>query len=220
MLCSRHRFTHVRFGTLGCSTAIPSAVLSSTLSGSGSFYVVGTSMLALRRRKTISNPDINAPGATLVPLRRTLTGTLRVSRRGVQIAVATPRREETFDGLEAAVSTVSTALSVFRDVAGALQNIPYIGAVAVAATKVLEIREEMKANKELFDEVKENVARRTVRLLKALQSKASFHGHHLHPSEELLGDLEEYERYVSFSFPPSNAFSLTKAVISDSTFKS
>jgi hypothetical protein len=185
--------THVRVGVLSCFTAIPVAVLSTTLFGSGSFYVVGTSMLALRRRKTTSNPDTIAPEGNL---RRALTGTLRVSRRGAQIARATPKRDEIIDELEAAVSTVSTALSLLRDLAGALQNIPYVGAVAVAAVRVLEIREEMKDNKELFEEVKENVARRTVRLLKALQSQASFQGHHLHPSEELLGDLEEYERYV------------------------
>jgi hypothetical protein len=168
-------------------------------------------MLALRRRKTTSNTDINAPGGNLG---RALAGTLRFSRRDVQIVVA---REETFDELEAAVSTVSTALGVLRDVAGALQSIPYIGAVAVVAVKVLEIREEMKDNKELFDEVKENVARRTVRLLKALQSQASFQCHHLHPSKELLGDLDEYERYVKLSFPLSNVFFLTRAVISHSS---
>ena len=72
-----------------------------------------------------------------------MTDTLRLSRRGRQIAVATPRRDETHAELEAAVSTISTALSVLKDVTGALQNIPYVGAVAAATAKVLEIREVM-----------------------------------------------------------------------------
>jgi hypothetical protein len=91
----------------------------------------------LSRRRTTTNARNNVPGGSL---RRTLTGNLPVNRRDLQIAVATPRRDET---LEAAVSTISTTLSVLKDVTGALQNIPYLGAVAVAAVKVLEIREVM-----------------------------------------------------------------------------
>jgi hypothetical protein len=34
-------------------------------------------------------------------------------------------------------------VEVLKDFAGALQNIPYLGAVAVAAVNVLEIREVM-----------------------------------------------------------------------------
>ena len=96
-------------------------------------------MLALRRRKTTLNPDPNVLGGSL----RTLTGTLRLSRRDRQIAVATPRRDETQAELEAVASTISTALSVLKDVTGALQSLPYVGAVAGAAVKVLEIREVM-----------------------------------------------------------------------------
>jgi hypothetical protein len=91
----------------------------------------------LRRRRTTTNASNNVPGGSL---RRTLTGILPVNRRDLQIAVAPPRRDET---IEAAVSTISTTLSVLKDVAGASQNIPYVGAIAVAAVKVLEIREVM-----------------------------------------------------------------------------
>jgi hypothetical protein len=91
----------------------------------------------LRRRRTTTNARNNVPGGSL---RRTLTGILPVIRRDLQIAVAAPRRDET---LEAAVSTISTTLSVLKDVTGALQNIPYLGPVAAAAVKVLEIREVM-----------------------------------------------------------------------------
>jgi hypothetical protein len=112
-------------------------------------------MLALRRRKTTSNTDENAIDGSL---RRTQTGTLRGTHRDLQIAAAPPRRDETVNEIKAVVSTVSTALNILGNISGALQSIPYVGAVAVATVKVLEIREELKANKQLFKEVKENVA--------------------------------------------------------------
>jgi hypothetical protein len=42
---------------------------------------------------------------------------------------------------DAVLSTISTTLAVLRDVTGALQSLPYVRVVAVAAVKVLEIRE-------------------------------------------------------------------------------
>jgi hypothetical protein len=98
------------------------------------------------------------------------------------------------EGEEEVLSTISTALGVLRDVAGALQTIPYAGAVAVVAVKVLEIREELRDNKELFEEVKSNVAGRTLRLVEALRSQAALSSHPTLPSQELLRDLEQYER--------------------------
>jgi hypothetical protein len=52
----------------------------------------------------------------------------------------------------------------------------------------------MKDNKELFEEVKGNVAERTLRLVEALQSQATLSLHPTSPSQELLRDLERYER--------------------------
>jgi predicted regulator of amino acid metabolism with ACT domain len=97
-------------------------------------------------------------------------------------------------GEEAVLSTVSTALGVLCDIAGALQTIPYAGAIAIVAVKVLEIREELKDNEHLFKEVKEKVAGRTLRLVEALQSQANLSSHPTLPSPELLRDLERYER--------------------------
>jgi hypothetical protein len=99
-------------------------------------------------------------------------------------------------GEEAVLSTVSTALGVLCDIAGALQTIPYAGAIAIVAVKVLEIREELKDNEHLFKEVKEKVAGRTLRLVEALQleSQANLLSHPTSPSPELLRDLERYER--------------------------
>ena len=145
IICSRNRFhscNALSWKVYSFSFAFLSTTLLGSSSGSSSLYIVATNMLALRRRKTTSNPDTNALGGSL---RRTLTGTLRLSRQDRQIAVATPRRDETHAELEAAVSTISTTLSVLKDVTGALQNMPYVGAVAVAAVKVLEIREVMSS---------------------------------------------------------------------------
>jgi hypothetical protein len=91
-------------------------------------------MLArIQRRNSASGPK---PG-TVDSLRRTSTGgSLRLG--GTRRQVETARRDQ---GEEAVLSTVSTALGLLRDVAGALQNIPYVGAVAVATVRVLEIRE-------------------------------------------------------------------------------
>ena len=112
-------------------------------SGSRSVDVNPVDMLTLRRRKTTSSSDADAGGS----LRRTWTGSnvsLRLGRLRLNQVDATmihvrgtdePEREE------AVLSTISTALGVLRDVAGALQTIPYAGAVAVAAVKVLEIRD-------------------------------------------------------------------------------
>jgi hypothetical protein len=49
----------------------------------------------------------------------------------------------------------------------------------------------MNDNKELFEEVKENVAGRTLRLVEALAALSS---HPTLPSGQLLRDLERYER--------------------------
>jgi hypothetical protein len=103
-------------------------------------------------------------------------------------------RMDSPEGEEAVLSTISTALGVLRDVAGALQTIPYAGAVAAVAVKVLEIREELKDNEQLLKEVKENVARRTLGLVEALQSQATLSSHPTLPSQELLRGLERYER--------------------------
>jgi hypothetical protein len=87
-------------------------------------------------------------------------------------------------------SLISTALSVAKDCTGALQAVPYFGAVAGAAVKILEIREEVKDNKELFNEVQENVAGRMLRLVEALKSQAQSET----PSVELSRDLKRYQQ--------------------------
>ena len=51
----------------------------------------------------------------------------------------------------------------------------------------------MKDNEELFEEIKGNVAGRTLRLVEALQSQAALSSHPTSPSEELLRDLQRYE---------------------------
>jgi hypothetical protein len=144
-------------------------------------------MLALRRHKVTLNTDENAIDSSLW---RTQTGTLRGIHRDLQIAAAPPRQDEIIIETEAVVSTVSTALNILGDIAGALQSIPYVGAVAIATVKVLEIREELKANKQLFKEVKENVARRMLRLVEALRGQAALSTLSISQSEELLKDLE------------------------------
>jgi hypothetical protein len=151
--------------------------------------------LALRRRKTTSTrgSDADAGGS----LRRTWTGNNISLRRRINQDDATmihAGRMDSPEGEEAVLSTISTALGVFRDVAGALQTVPYAGAIAGVAVKVLEIREELKDNKELFEEVKDNVAGRTLRLVEAFQSQAALSSHPTLPSQELLRDLERYER--------------------------
>jgi predicted ATP-grasp superfamily ATP-dependent carboligase len=87
-------------------------------------------------------------------------------------------------------SLISTALSVAKDCTGALQAVPYFGAVAGAAVKVLEIREEVKDNKELFEEVQENVAGRMLRLVETLESQVQSET----PAVELSRDLKRYEQ--------------------------
>jgi hypothetical protein len=145
-------------------------------------------MLALRRRKTTSTggSDADAVGS----LRRTWTGnSISLRRRRLDQDDATmihARGTDSPEGEEVAISTISMALGVLRDVAGALQTVPYAGAVAVVAVKVLEIREE----------VKDNVAGRTLRLVEALRSQAAPSSHPTLPSQELLRDLDRYERYV------------------------
>ena len=52
----------------------------------------------------------------------------------------------------------------------------------------------MKDNKELFEEVKENVAGRTLSLVEALHAQATLSSLPTLPSEKLLRDLERYER--------------------------
>ena len=112
-------------------------------------------MLALRRRKTTSSSDADAGGS----LRRTWTGNNRSLRRRRlnqdDATMINARGTDPPEGEEAVISTISTALGVLRDVAGALQTVPYAGAVAVVAVKVLEIREELKDNEQLFEEVQE-----------------------------------------------------------------
>jgi hypothetical protein len=149
--------------------------------------------LALRRRKTTSarGSDVDAGGS----LRRTWTGNnISLRRRRINQDDANliyAGKMDSPEGEETVLLTISTALGVFRDVAGALQTVPYTGAIAGVAVKVLEIREELKDNKELFEEVKDNVAGRTLRLVEILRSQATLSSH---PSEELLRDLERYER--------------------------
>ena len=118
----------------------------------------------------------------------------RLRRRHLNQIDVTARGTGSPEGEEAVISCISAALGVLRDVAGVLQTVPYSGAVAVVAVKVLEVRDELKDNKELFEEVKENVAGRTLRLVEALRSQDTLSSHPILPSEELLRDLERYER--------------------------
>jgi hypothetical protein len=101
----------------------------------------------------------------------------------IQVNTAGPRVRT-----EEGESLILTGLSLARDCTSALQAVPYFGAVAGAAVKVLEIREEVKDNKELFEEVQGNVAGRMIRLVEALES----HGET--PSIELPRDLRRYEQ--------------------------
>jgi hypothetical protein len=152
--------------------------------------------LALKRREATSTQSSDAD--TGGSLRRTWTGNNISLRRRLlnqdDATLAQTRGTDSPEEEEVVISTISTALGVLRDVAGALQTVPYAGAIAVVAVKVLEIRGELRDNKELFEEVKDNVAERTLRLVEAFQSQAAMSSHPTLPSQELLRDLERYER--------------------------
>jgi hypothetical protein len=151
-------------------------------------------MLALRRRKTTSTRISDADAGGLLRRRWTSNISLRRSRLNQDDATMIHTRGTgSPEGEEVFLSTILTALGVLRDVAGVLQTVPYAGAVTVVAMKVLEIREELKDNKESFEEVQDNVAGRTLRLVEVLRIQATLSSQQTLPSQELLRDLEQYE---------------------------
>ncbi|KAJ7574776.1 P-loop containing nucleoside triphosphate hydrolase protein, partial [Mycena floridula] len=89
---------------------------------------------------------------------------------------------------------LESTLKILKDLGDVLQNVPYVSAVAVVALRILQIRNEIKQNKELALEVINRVAQRCRGLFLSLRSLAA---QNIAGLEDLREDLERYQQLLS-----------------------
>ncbi|KAJ7586210.1 P-loop containing nucleoside triphosphate hydrolase protein, partial [Mycena floridula] len=89
---------------------------------------------------------------------------------------------------------LESTLKILKDLGDVLQNVPYVSAVAVVALRILQIRNEIKQNKELALEVINRVSQRCRGLFLSLRSLAV---QNIAGLEELREDLERYQQLLS-----------------------
>ncbi|KAJ7581938.1 hypothetical protein C8J56DRAFT_1168528 [Mycena floridula] len=89
---------------------------------------------------------------------------------------------------------LESTLKILMDLGDVLQNVPYVSAVAAVALRILQIRNEIKQNKELALEVINRVAQRCRGLFLSLRSLAA---QNIVGLEDLREDLERYQQLLS-----------------------
>ncbi|KAH8802385.1 hypothetical protein DL96DRAFT_1507685 [Flagelloscypha sp. PMI_526] len=96
---------------------------------------------------------------------------------------------------ETGINAVETAALVAKEVGEALQEVPYVKAIAGLAVRILSIRDEVQTNKERCGKIIDLVRERTETILSALRTVSQV-DHGIERLMSLEGDLKEYQGFL------------------------